>query len=274
MRTAICFNGLVGTTDGKSSELKGDPHKCFEISSPLYKKHIIDVNNVDVFVHSWSTDLEKEIVDAYHPKKYLIEPQKVFNIPKYIKGKNETRKQTHYSLWYTRQASVQLKNEYEQENNFKYDCVMLARFDLAWQSDLIFEDYDQQYFWVGKWPKKIKKGRMLKDVDYWKLSNGGKNNDKLETKWWGYPHNRERGILGMWFFSNGNNIDKFVTLFNCLDEYSLPNKCPTDHDGKLSAHLQCVYHLEQLGMINKLKFCDKNWHDDFPSVRRKYYQTR
>ena len=32
-----------------------------------------------------------------------------------------------------------LTSEYEKEHGFKYDCVMLARFDLAWQTDLIFE---------------------------------------------------------------------------------------------------------------------------------------
>ena len=73
MKTAICFNGLVGSTKGKSQELIGDFDKCFEISSDLYKKHIIDKNDVDIFVHSWSTGLEKEIVDTYKPKKYIVE---------------------------------------------------------------------------------------------------------------------------------------------------------------------------------------------------------
>ena len=36
MKTAICFNGLVGSTKGKSQELIGDFDKCFEISSDLY----------------------------------------------------------------------------------------------------------------------------------------------------------------------------------------------------------------------------------------------
>ena len=270
MKTAICFNGYVGTTKGKTQEGQGDPRKCFEMSSHLYKKHIIDKNDVDVFVHSWSVDLEKEIIDAYKPKKCIVEQQKIFDIPKHVTGNNEVRKQSHYSLWYSRKKSIQLKNEYERENNFKYDCVMLARFDLAWQSDLIFKEYDQKYFWTGKWPKKILNGRMLKDYDYWKLSDLGL---EMKTEWWGYPYNNH-GLLGTWFFSNSENINKFATLYDCLDEYCLPDRCPHNDDGHISAHRQSLYHLRQINLLNKLKFCEKNYHDDFGIVRRRYFKER
>ena len=144
MRTAICFNGLVGSTHGKSHDLQGDFKKCFEISSPLYREHIIDKNDTDVFVHSWSTVLENEIINTYKPKKHLIEPQIIFDIPTYVGG-DDNRTQSHYSRWCSAKKVIDLKNEYEKENNFKYDCVMLARFDLAWQSDLIFDEHDHKY---------------------------------------------------------------------------------------------------------------------------------
>jgi hypothetical protein len=273
MKTAICFSGLVGSTRGKSQELVGDFKKCFEISSALYKEHIIDKNDVDVFVHSWSTGLEKEILETYKPKKHIIEKQIVFDVPDYkILAKTPAvRKQTHYSLWYSRMMANKLKSEYEQENNFKYDCVMLARFDLAWQTDLIFEQYDQNFFWTQRWPKKVlnANGRMLSDVEYWQVFDKG---FPMHTQWWGYPYN-EHGLLGMWFFSNSKNIDKFVTMYDKLNEYSLPNRCPLDSAGNMSAHQQCLYHLKQLDMIDNLKFC-KNWHDDCPSVRRRYFRQR
>lgn len=272
MKVAVCFYGLVGSTKGKSQELIGDFKTCFNISSKLYKQHVLEKNDVDVFVHSWSTDLQEEILKEYSPKKYIIEQQKVFDTPKYsiLDKTPEVRKQTHYSLWYSRKKSVELKSQYEKDNNFKYDCVMLARFDLAWQTDLIFSEYDQDFFWTQKWPKKIINGIMLSDLDYWKLSDQGYN---FQTKWWGYPYNSD-GILGMWFFSNSDYMDKFVTLYDRLDEYSLPKACPLDSSGKMSAHQQCVYHLEQINILNKLRFCDKNWHDDCPSVRRKYFKER
>jgi hypothetical protein len=271
MKTAICFYGLVGTTDGKSSEGKGNPRKCFNISVPLYQQHIISPNDIDIFIHSWSIDLKTEILEAYPPKKSLIETQIIFDIPNYVPG-NTPRNQTHYSVWYSRQESIRLKSEFEYENNFTYDCVMLARFDLAWQTDLIFSEYNQDYFWVGKWPKKVFRNRMLSDTDYWKQSKGGEITEGFETKWWGYPYNKH-GLIGTWFFSNSQDMNRFGTLFNCLDDYSRPKNCPLA-DGCMSAHMQSLYHIEQLDLLDKLKFCDKNWHDDFPSVRRKYYRNR
>ena len=279
MKTAICFNGLVGSTKGKSEQLIGDFHKCFEISSELYKKHVIDKNDVDIFVHSWSTDLEKEIVSTYNPKKYIVEPQKVYDIPGYIEpvGRDHVRKHTHYSLWNSRKSSIDLKTQYEKENDFKYDCVMLARFDTAWQTDLIFENHDPEFFWTQKWPKKIlhdrynrPSGKMLKDLDYWKLRDKGLD---FETIWWGYPHNNH-GLLGMWFISNSENMNKFATLYDCLDEYSRPGVCPVDESSRISAHQQCLYHLEQIGLLDKLRFSDKNWHDDCPTVRRLYFKEK
>lgn len=273
MRVALCFNGLVGSTSGKSQDLIGGFEECFSISSKLYKKHIINNNDVDIFVHSWSTDLKDTIVETYNPKKYIIEKQKVFDAPSYIQAHTPQRIQSHYSMWYSRKKVMELKREYEKENNFKYDCVMLARFDLAWQSDLTFNEYNPENFWVGKWPKKWYNGKMLDDVDYWKMSDGGKNNEKFETTWWGYPHNNH-GLLGMWFFSNSENMDNFTTVYDNHDEYSKPGNCPLDSNGQISVHQQIPYHLKQIGLLDKLRFTDKNWHDDVPTVRRRYFKAK
>jgi hypothetical protein len=146
---------------------------------------------------------------------------------------------------------------------------MLARFDLAWQTDLIFENYDMNHFWTQAWPKKKLNGVLLSDLEYWKKSDFNLN---FETQWHGYPHTDD-GLLGMWFFSNSKNIDNFATVYDRLDEYSKPGNCPHDSGGFLSAHQQCLYHLEKIGLKDKLKFT-KNWHDDCPSVRRKYFKER
>ena len=81
-------------------------------------------------------------------------------------------------------------------------------------------------------------------------------------------------LLGTWFFSNGKNMDKFATMYDKLSEYSLPNRCPYNHEGELSAHNQSLYHLRKIGLVDRLKFCDKNWYDDFGIVRRRYFKVR
>ena len=66
MKTAICFYGIVGGTEGKNGSGEYIPYeKCYE----SYKKHIIDINNSDIFIYSWSEDIKDEIVDLYKPKK-------------------------------------------------------------------------------------------------------------------------------------------------------------------------------------------------------------
>ena len=105
---------------------------------------------------------------------------------------------------------------------------MLARFDLAWQSDLIFEYHDQEYFWTGKWPRKMYGDKILSDLEYWEISDSPYIFQKetnqwvfvnLKTRWWGYPHNTD-GLLGTWYFSNSENMDKFGQLYDNLDEYT------------------------------------------------------
>ena len=46
--------------------------------------------------------------------------------------------------------SVDLK-QYESDNNFEYDMVMISRLDLLWFTDINFEDYDNKYFYVSNW---------------------------------------------------------------------------------------------------------------------------
>jgi hypothetical protein len=129
-------------------------------------KNIINKYNPDIFLHSWSKKYEKEIYELYKPKKFLVEEQKIFDINlenyginiesnidewkisnnmkegyirqyKHLKDKNYFFKELQLqafrssSKWYSSKISLELKKEYEEENNFKYDLVILTRFDLS-----------------------------------------------------------------------------------------------------------------------------------------------
>ena len=67
MRIALCFNGLAG---GKND--KGFPVD-WQLAVDHFKENIINlqVHEVDVFFHTWSTEAELELVELYEPKKYL-----------------------------------------------------------------------------------------------------------------------------------------------------------------------------------------------------------
>ena len=46
------------------------------------------------------------------------------------------------SFSYSRQQSIKLKKLYEEENNFKYDCVVVARFDIGQRG----KEHRQKYY--------------------------------------------------------------------------------------------------------------------------------
>ena len=123
-----------------------------------------------------------------------------------------------------------LREEYEQENDFKYDYVMTTRFDLAFETDLIFKNFDNNYFYAGKWS-------AVFDQNNNDLFLGGRgpvydlieNNDPMikrtSVQTIGYPYD-EKGLLDLWFFCNSDNSSKFYSLYKHLDEYNKPGQFP------------------------------------------------
>ena len=86
--------------------------------------------NVDVFIHSWDTKYENEIVNTYNPKKHKFQEQIIFN-------EDNVRQHFIESRWFGAKQVNNLKSEYEKENGFTYDVVMWSRFDVGFFTDLI-----------------------------------------------------------------------------------------------------------------------------------------
>ena len=62
MRVALCFYGTLGGIKGKAGDKEGSPLSVLEKAFPHYKERILDKNKVDVFIHSWDKDIEKNII--------------------------------------------------------------------------------------------------------------------------------------------------------------------------------------------------------------------
>ena len=178
MKVALCFSGIIGGEGGKNG--KGESLGLQEPYKSI-KENLLDVNNIDVFMHSWSLDAKSELIKLYNPKKYKFEKQIEFD-------KDDFRKNITKSRFYGNKMALNLKNSYELENNFKYDWVMISRFDLIWFSKLIFSGYNNKCFYASNW------------------NDNGPNNLG--------PYDRQTqagsGLLDLWFFSNSNNMDKFA----------------------------------------------------------------
>lgn len=124
-------------------------------------KNVIIPNNCDVFLHCWYSEKDvgrymvggpwndcnnqdiytKEIpgnlISLYQPKKHSLEEN--FFLDRSLDEKWKTYPLTNgsnlsqslHSMFYSVKKSIKLCEEYEKENNFKYDVIIRTRFDMG-----------------------------------------------------------------------------------------------------------------------------------------------
>jgi len=275
MRTALCLFGVVGNTKTKSCAAKSHG-EILDVSGPSYQKNIIEPNKVDVFIHTWDTHLEKKIRSIFKPVKSIFEEQIVFDIPDHVQAKGgrptpEHRKQVHWSMFYSIKSSVGLKAQYEKENDFTYDCVMIGRFDTSWETVVDFSKFDMSKFYVDRCCQMWYNGTDI--------FNGGKGpiykiRDQIDWTQVVHTHKKDgtdrgQGLMGLWFFSNSKNIDDFSLIYDHLFDYTTPGVVPRS-EKCLSSHTMVEYHVESLGIYDDLEWVF-HFYDDHPQVRRKYF---
>jgi hypothetical protein len=259
MRTAICFYGLVGSETDKNGNGKTlDPKIGFELN----KINVIDINNADVFIHSWSIDSKNELEELYKPKASIIENQKDFpdslkilsNInfkqkfkeiflrffnSKEYKSIIKLRKKyafRAFSRWYSNKQTLKLKEDYEAKHNFKYDAVLVLRLDVAFHKTLEMKNYDLSKFYASNWN------------DYPTKNNEFKINFN--------NNNRGKGFLDFWFFSNSHNMDKFGKLYDEIDKYLIsPHSSSFQHAKSNKFNIDYTfYRWQDHEMIRRKKF--------------------
>lgn len=265
MKTALCFAGVVGGASGKGG--KGNSSEVLKVGYDHYKRHIIDKNDIDVFVHTWTVDQEDAIRQLYKPIAIKTEKQRMFSKDK----RRGYRKNNHFSRWYSTKQAVELKREYEKQKGFKYDCVMVARFDIAWNVDVVFSNFDMQHFYTSHWDKILDaNGKHIPNKDMYKANPSACSHRPM-----GWPHDKN-GLLDLFFFSSSYTMDNFSYLFDNMKNYLKPGCCPNDSSGSISNHQLSLYHLQQLGIENNIRFV---YHygvgnlEDYSLIRRKYFNS-
>jgi len=193
MKVAFCISGLFkpSTTYSTAYENKFS-----------YLVNKIKEYNADVFIYSFSKEIEEEIIDIFKPKLYQIEVQKNFsdeiNGIHYKLDKSNAKKV--FSFFHSRKKVCELKNKFSKINNIKYDIVILCRPDLGYVHT---ENFEIPY---------------LSKID---------NNYLYSTQW-----NQLNAGLADWFFiSNNENIDFISKIYDRLTVYLKENsdyqKCIT-----------------------------------------------
>lgn len=132
MITALCISGLPRHVEKNVENIR---------------KNLVEPNNPDIFIHTWvpidylaAADVIEEI---YQPKLMYFEPQLPFinsrwNLDRMMEptAGHARSYQRHkfvemlYSSWYSVQQANWLKEKYQREHDFTYDCVIRARFDI------------------------------------------------------------------------------------------------------------------------------------------------
>jgi len=225
-KIAYTLNGLVGGfNSGKNMNVNLGNYDyqsslTLQYCSKFLNKYVLKNNDIDIFIFSWEVDKEKEFIENLNPKRMKLIPQIDFEIPEHLKGKNDKRVLAHYSRWYGVKEVMKLKKEYEKENNFKYDLVVNARFDLCYNRPFDFSKLPVNQFHIPIHPNR---------------------------PMYGWPAEQPE-ILDHIFASNSDMMNEYSFLFDHLDEYTLPGQCPQWNT--ISNHFLMVWHLNKLGILD------------------------
>ncbi|MAC34617.1 MAG: hypothetical protein CME38_13590 [Haliea sp.] len=195
MKIALCMSGY----------LSGG----FE-SFNYIKDKLLDKFDIDIFIHTWDVENENVIKQLYgnHTKGIKVQNQYDFKKESELLEGNWTNapspKLNVLSSAYGRKQSIALKSNYEKENNFEYDWVIYARFDLGVR-DL------HQCNSTGVNPA-YRCCEIVFDPSF--------NNKYFYSKYWN-QHNQ--GFADMWFYSNSRNMDIFATYYDRIFIYMKEN---------------------------------------------------
>jgi len=162
MKVALCLSGIVGGVEGKGGR---GTDTDYVVCSKLLKEFVIEPNDCDVFIHSWSVEHKENLVELYKPKSYIFEPQIDFSI-------NPNRNKSNYqSKWYSIiQSLLQVVRFGE------YDWVIITRFDIMFLQNLNLSEFDSNYLYMPNYsvyPKNTNRER-------WEIPP--KNNQSLKRR--------------------------------------------------------------------------------------------
>ncbi len=259
-RVALCFNGLASGTNDKKDLVN------WKKAVDSYKKNIINhgENEVDVFFHTWSTESEKEIAKVYESKDHIAEQQIDFSdikeqYEKMGKHSSRCRYPEHFhsvmSRWRSHCGVLKLKNNYEQKHKFKYDYVMVTRFDQAWLTPVEFSQFDQQSLWCGRHhsqePSKTING--FYDPKY--------RPEECQDPMSIWRSSSCPGIMELWLFGGSEIVDTTMDISEKIPEYIYNDGC------LMSNHVLLPYHMFRKDLLDRIKF--HFWEGkDFQMVRK------
>lgn len=270
-KTAVCFHGLAGAK--MKFGMTGCSQKILKIGHQFYNKHIILPNNADVFVHTWSTNLESDIRQLYKPVEMVCEPGLNLLNSHYNVTQDAPDKQKDHiifnailSRFYSANEVIKLKKQHEEKQGFKYDCVMLTRFDITFNKPMVFNKYDMNNMNIAcrcimhdRYKKLI---RLHYETSPHVWRHESMNNTNINEPW----------VNDLFFLSSSQQIDQFVGLYDNFD--ALVDRGCFDHNKKRNVHKLIGCWLNDLGLLSKVQdtlHFGLPPYEDISLIRRKYF---
>ena len=133
MKIALCFSG--------------EP-RAFEKGYEYYKRNLLDLHDVDVYIHSWKRERvenEESIIDLYKPKGYIFQDKP--EIGDYNKRYPNTPEPENrppwnaYCMFYSMYKSSLLIDG-------QYDWVIKSRTDYAMNIQIPFEELNNSKLYI------------------------------------------------------------------------------------------------------------------------------
>lgn len=153
MRVALCMRGAISKQESflrENALYNEGSYVDYKSCYHSIVKHIIQANHcsIDIFCQSWNPDLKDDLLQLYNPVKYNFEDNRRYNeeIKSFCEEPNEFG---GISQALAMKKSIELKEEYEKENNIKYDVVILYRYDVLLWKDIVLSTYAMNEIYVN-----------------------------------------------------------------------------------------------------------------------------
>lgn len=148
LKVALCIRGAVSKLNNASIKpmdiYNADHYIDYKSVYRSIETHILNPNkhmDIDIFIHSWSTDLELELNRIYRPLLSMYENNNIY-IDEILNRCNNINQFSGISQALAIKRVIQLKESYEQINNFEYDFNILYRPDVIIWKDILLNNYN------------------------------------------------------------------------------------------------------------------------------------
>lgn len=137
--------------------LSGQP-RSFDKAYPFLKKNLLDLHDVDVFIHGWRPNgmakylqMYEDINELYHPRYLKLESPLRESVNEHMFVPNSSHPANHVtSMLYSIYFANNFRIIHELSKGIQYDFVIRSRFDFALNKPIDFDNLRKDVVYIPK----------------------------------------------------------------------------------------------------------------------------